>query len=53
MGALFAKMNNIDTTQSPYRKNIGGAMRIVFFISHRFAGLAAGLAVLFASHSIV
>ena len=45
MGALFAKMNNIDTTQSPYRKNIGGAMRIVFFISHRFAGLAAGCAV--------
>ena len=48
MGALFAKMNNIDTTQSPYRKNIGGAMRIVFLFriaSHRFAGLAAGCAV--------
>ena len=31
MGALFAKMNYIDTTQSPYQKNIGGAMRIAEF----------------------
>ena len=47
MGALFAKMNNIDTTQSPYRKNIGGAKRIVFY----FASPSL-CCVLFASHSI-
>ena len=49
MGALFAKMNIIDTTQSPYRKNIGGAMRIVFFY---FASLRwPGCAVRIAQHS--